>query len=369
MKSVIGINAIAATRSRRLLRSAFLSALVVLFVAASPHPRDLHAGDARLRRDMVERAHQYLFSIQKDGAAGDARKTTVTAAFVLACLSSGYLPSDPEHGQAVRAGYDWILKNSSTALLGGREEPNADHAIAFLMLAELLGTPADDAERLRLHKRCGLAANYSLKLQNKGVGADYYGGWQRNDQTRVNDRILTTWYLLALRSAGLRGLPAPKGSISRAVEFVSASQKPGNAAKAEERGGFSIDASGLPVRSATAAGLCALTMFDADNDKAIGGACEWLSRHPPRWHGPNFFESNFLAVRGLYRARHLDGGQKFRAYFSRLARILKERQNADGSFPFPPGHGGPILAMGQGYSTAMAILILNVDRGTMPMDK
>ena len=117
------------------------------------------------------------------------------------------------------------------------------------------------------------------------------------------------------------------------------------------------------------AGLCALSLLDTGNEKAITGACEWLSRHPARWHGPDFFEANFFAVRGLHRTRYLDGGQRFNAWFAHIVRILRERQDPDGSFPFPPGHGAPILAMGRGYSTAMAVLILNADRGIIPMDK
>jgi len=318
---------------------------------------------------MVERAQRYLFSIQKDGSVGETQKVTVTSAFVLACLSSGYLPSHPERGQAVRASYDWILKNGSDAFLGGQQEPNAEHAMACLMLAELLGTPAAEAERQRLHKRCELAIESAVRFQDKAAGADYFGGWRRNDQTRVNDRVLTAWFLLALRSAELRGLAVPKNSVSRAVEFVGASQKLDASAKPEEHGGFSLDASGLPVASATAAGLCTLTLFDPGNEKAISGASEWLSHHPPRWHGPSFYETSFFAVRGLCRTRHLDGGQRFGAWFARLVRILKERQDPDGSFPFPPGHGAPIIAMGRGYSTAMAVLILNADRGIIPMDK
>jgi len=328
----------------------------------------VQADDIQLRREMVAKAQQYLFSIQKDGAMGDSRKVTVTAAFVVASLSSGCLPSDPEHGGAIRAACDWILANGATGFLGGQEEPAADHALACLMLAELIGTPPQPDERRRLYTRAELALDYALRLQDKAVGADYHGGWRRNDQTRVNDRMVTAWYLMVLRSMGLRGLTVPQASTDRAIEFVRASQKLGGD-KPDELGGFSVDASGLPVASATAAGLCSLSLFDAGSEKAIAAASEWLSRHPPRWHGPNFFETNFFAARGLYRTREVDGGRAFGSYFTRLVRILHERQDADGSFPFPPGHGAPILAMGRGYSTAMAVLILNVDRGLIPMDK
>jgi len=337
---------------------------------------ELDNSEDAVRREMVERAQKYLLSIQKNGSVGETRQTSVTAAFVLASLSSGYLPSDGEYGDAIRAAYDWILGASSTAFLGGREEPNADHAMASLMLAELLGTVSDGSERRRLYERCEVAVEYVQRLQDKGTAADYHGGWRRNDQTRINDRLLTAWFLMGLRSAELRGLTVSEGSVNSAVEFVSASQKLEPGLAQAGYGGFSVDAAGLAVPSATAAGLYVLTLergqsgrLDEDDEEPAAAAVKWLSRNPPRWYGPNFYETNFFAVRGLYRSRDVDGGRAFGAYYSRLVRILRERQEADGSFPFPPGHGAPIVAMGRGYSTAMAILILNVDRGVIPMDK
>jgi hypothetical protein len=159
------------------------------------------------------------------------------------------------------------------------------------------------------------------------------------------------------------------GATRRAVDFAEASRKKGADGRPDERGGFSVDAQGLPVLSATAAGACVLALYRFDDEAALAEARDWLTRHPPRWYGPSFYESNFFAVRALYRTRALDQGDAFRQYFGRLTRMLKERQDADGSFPFPPGHAGPTLAMGEAYSTAMAILILNVDRGLAPMDR
>lgn len=342
--------------------------IALLLVCAAGTVR-AQADDAAMRQEMVERAHQYLLGVHKEQSLGDSRRITVTSAYVLASLSSGCLPSDPRYGASLTSAVDWVLANGTSTFFGGREEPYADHALACLMMTELLGTYADAGADASLYRRCMLAVDHSLKVQDKGVGADYFGGWRRNDETRVNDRMLTAWYLLLLRSAELRALEVPEAAVGRAVEFVAASQRLETGGKPDERGGFSVDAHGLPVRSTTGAGLAALALFDPENEEAVKAARDWLERHPPRWHGPNFYESNFFAVRGLYRSRRLDGGRAYERYFSRLVRLLKERQDADGSFPFPPGHGGPILAMGRAYSTAMAILILNVDRGIIPMDK
>ena len=147
-----------------------------------------------------------------------------------------------------------------------------------------------------------------------------------------------------------------------------ASQKAADAEKEMERGGFSVDASGLPVRSTSAAGAWVLAMDQAEGD-AMRSVREWLRKNPPVWYGPHFFPTHFFATRALWRTRYDDDGAAFSAYFSRVVRILRERQESDGSIPFPPGHAEPLLAMGKGYSTAMAILILNADRGILPVDQ
>jgi hypothetical protein len=347
---------------RSLICPLVLACALPLFAAAE----DLWLPYAR--RGMVDRAQNYLASIHKQGTVGDSRQKMVTALAVLAGLSSGRLP-DADPNAEIRLAWDAVARSSSTDFFGGPEEPNADHAVATLMWIESVGCGRDIQENLELEKRARLAMEYALRIQDKGVGAEYYGGWRRNDQTRVNDRLLTVWYLLACHSAELRGIAIPNTNTSRALEFVAASQKLRQTEDPDEMGGFSVDAFGLSVRSTTAGGLFAIALFDAGHQEAISAARDWLVRHPPRWHGPNFYETNFFAVRGLHRTRHLDDGQAFQKYFARLVQILQERQDPDGSFPFPPGHGGPTVAMGRGYSTALAILILNVDRGIIPMDK
>ncbi len=339
--------------------------------AAESVPADTTARsrDQESRRDMVERGLQYLISIQKDGALGDSRPKAVTSLFLLACLSSGHQLDDPVYGPAMQAAADWLLKNSPQSFLGGTDEPNEDHALAALACLELAGTDRNHGRNLALYKKARAALGFSLQAQDKSSRADYGGGWRPDDKTHTNDRVLSTWFLLELRGAEIRDESVPKSAVERAVEFIGASQKTDPDAKPEERGGFSVDAAGLPVRTVTGAGLYAVAVFGDDRaaDK-VRLAKSWLQTHPPGWYGPHFYPGQFFAVRGLVHARTSGADDPFGPYFNKLVRILRERQDADGSFPFPPGHGQPVLAMGRGYSTALAILILNVDRGFLPLD-
>lgn len=334
----------------------------------------LHAGevvDGRFqdqRREMVDRGLQYLVSIQKDGAVGDDRQKAVTALHILACLSSGVQASHPAYGKSVQAAYEWVLANSAKSFLGGAEEPHADHVLVLMALSELVGTAPAARTNLVMYEKVRTAMQYSLEIQDEGADPKYTGGWKPDDRTRVNDRMLTTWFLWQLYADQLLNEKVSKSSIERAVEFVEASQKDAAAEKEDERGGFSIGAAGLPVRSATAAGMAVMALHDPDKAK-LDLARGWFVRHPPNWYGPNFYVTHFFAVRALYRSRDLDGGKAYNDYFRRVVRLLRERQQPDGSFPFPPGEGGPIVGMGPGYSTALGILILNVDRGFLPLDQ
>jgi hypothetical protein len=335
-------------------------------VAAAPSAR---TRDQEARREMVARGLRYLAGTQKDGALGESRPKAVTALFLLAALSSGHQLDDAELGSAMRAAADWMRSSSPQSFLGGTEEPNEDHALAAIACLELAGTDSDRERNLALYKKARAALAYSLQAQDKATQSAYAGGWRPDDKTRANDRVLSSWFLLELLGARLRDEAVPRSSIERASEYIGASQKTAAESKPEDLGGFSVDAAGLTVRDVTGAGCFVLAAFGDERDQArLALAKGWLRTHPPRWQGPHFYPAQFFAVRALYRSRSTAADDPFAPYLQKLVRILRERQDADGSFPFPPGHAQPVLAMGRAYSTALAILILNVDRGYLPLD-
>ena len=324
--------------------------------------------DRQVRAEMTTRGLSYLASIQRtDGGLGDTRQKGVTSLFILACLAAGHGPDDPAFGEPLRRAADWILANSPQSFLGGSEEPNEDHALAATALCELAGTDTDAARNLAVYRKAKAALEVSLQLQDKQPNPATGGGWRPDDRTRTNDRLLTAWFLLHLHGARLRDEPIPKGSFDRGCGFVTHSQN--TTGKGDGRGGFSVDAAGLPVRSVTSAGAWVLMVQDDPAAaERLALARQWLAAHPPRWQGPHFYETNFFAVRALAGSRPLPDDGIYAAYFTRLVRLLRERQEADGGFPFPPGHAQARLAMGRGYPTALAILALNVDRGQLPLD-
>jgi len=366
------------SRGRQALVGLLLAALIaptaLVRLGAAPPAGDTGDGgpsqaasQQRQRRQTVQRALDFLVTLENEGTLSDHRPRAVNALFLLAMLSAGKTPADEAYGPAMRRAAQWLIDNTGKRFLGGRDQPNATHALAGLALWALVGTAEDESRNLALYRKARQALAYSLQIQDKGTDPAYRGGWRPNERTDTNQRLLSAWFLMQMQSARLRGAAVPDAAIDRARAFIAASQKGPDASDAD-RGGYSIDAAGLPVRSATAAGLAMSTRFQGEAE-SIRMARRWLAAHPPRWYGPHFFTTHYFAMRGLSRSGDADTRDLDRSYMSRLTRLLHQQQRADGRIPFPPGHGGPVVAMGPGYSTAMAVLILNADRGYLPVDQ
>ena len=105
---------------------------------------------------------------------------------------------------------------------------------------------------------------------------------------------------------------------------------------------------------------------DAERQQA---AAQALTRLPLNYEAQRFFEAQFFAVRGLHYYSETWRSGDFLAYMNRLLTLLEQRQAADGSLP--PGSRGveEINQMERVYSTAMAVLIVNCNRGLLVSDR
>jgi hypothetical protein len=328
----------------------------------------------KARNRIIEAGMEFLHSAQNpEGSFGQTQKNFQTALAVLAFLSAGITPADEERGDELVRAYQWLFSRSGEdGFAGDSEYPHESHAVVGLAFACLIGMGTSPEENLRIAGEADRAMDYSLRIQNQAVGADYFGGWTPDPRVKVNDRIVTACHLLFLRAMRYAGRDVPKRAISRATEFMLGSQKdPQESEKRYEKediGGFSYDAGGLPVVSATSAGLAILTLFDLSAHKRELAA-NWLKEHPPVWYGPNFYQTHFFGARGmLHHARMTRDPKVFDRYFRRLFHLLKDHQSPDGSFEVPPGNAENTKVMGKTYATAMALLLLNVDRELLPVD-
>ena len=323
--------------------------------------------------EVVDSSLAFLARSQNpDGSVGTVQQHLQTALAILAFLSSGRTP-DSDARSPIPAACKWLLAyGGEDGFLGDAEFPMESHAVCALALSELRGMVSDPNQAARLAGRAARALDYALAAQDKAVGADFYGGWKADAKKKVNDRRVTAWYLLLLKSASLRGARIPPGSLSRALMFMEGSQKVPGAAKAYEKtdvGGFSYDATGLPVVSITGAGLATMGLYGRDV-KRRDLALAWLNDNRPIWYGPNFYYTHFFTARALAREARRAAAplRQNRQYAQRIWDMLRDHQNPDASFQIPPGNAENTKRMGKTYATAMAVLILNAQRQLLPMD-
>ena len=88
--------------------------------------------------------------------------------------------------------------------------------------------------------------------------------------------------------------------------------------------------------------------------------------HPPTWTGPNYFYENFFRLRTLKLA---PGESGFERAFRQVFLQIREHQATDGTVAFPPGYAQNTVAMGPVFSTALAVLILNVEQSALAFDQ
>ena len=106
---------------------------------------------------------------------------------------------------------------------------------------------------------------------------------------------------------------------------------------------------------------------DKDRVKAAALNLSWLERHPPTWTGPNYFYENFYRLRSLKFAK--TGEAQFQRSFRQVFLQIREHQTPDGAVAFPPGNAQNTVAMGPVFSTALAVLILNVEQSALAFDQ
>jgi hypothetical protein len=342
-----------------------------LALPVDPAVAATRAAENETRARLVESGLAYLKGAQNpDGSFGSAQVHLQTGLAILAFLSAGETP-DKTGAHPVTRAATWLVDHSGDdGALGDGDYPMESHAICGLALAELIGMIPDPALASAAEERADQGLAYTLRTQDKAVGAEYFGGWKTDLKVKVNDRPVTAWQLLFLRSLQLRGRIVPKSALGNALQFLEGSQKIPGAGKEHDPadlGGFSYDAAGLPVVSVTGAGLAIMSLHGrADTRRDL--ALRWLEQNRPLWFGPQFYCTHFFASRGYAREARRNHGEEAEHYAIRLLEILRDHQNPDGSFQIPAGNAENTLKMGPTYATPMAILILDAERGLLPVD-
>lgn len=318
----------------------------------------------------VEKGLQYLAAHQlPDGhwsSGGYTADVGITALSLLAFLASGHQPGRGRFGLVLNEAVDFLARSvrmdgkfGATGLvrsdpsIGQSGQPMYGHGFATLALAEVYGM----TRRRDLKPKIEAAIHLIEDTQNIDGQPKLDGGWRYQPGMGDADISVTVVQVLALRAARNAGLKVTQSTIDRAIAYMKRCSNTSD-------GGFSyqvqIHQSG-PAR--TGAGVLSLLMAGMRDSPQCQGGLNYLVNHPyesrTEWtYREHFFYTIYYVTQAMYQA----GGDYWKRWYPGMRDFLVHKQDSDGNW----GSFGYSEA-GSEYATAMAILVLQVPAGLLPI--
>lgn len=284
---------------------------------------------------------------EKDGSFGSqsqyGRHVGITALACLAFVGEGSVPGRGRYAKNVEKGLDFILNSASeqSGLVAAETSygPMYGHGFATLFLGEMYGMSPRPDLREKLEKAVALI----VRTQND------QGGWRYHPVRADADLSVTICQVMALRSARNAGIDVPKSTIDRAIKYVHDSQNPD--------GGFRymLDSAGS-MFARSAAGVAALYYSGIHEDESIKRGLAYLMKFMPgrTQEQTHYFYGHYYAAQAMYMA----GGDHWRKWWPAVREELISKQTSEGYW-----HG----QAGSEYGTAMALIILQIPKQTLPI--
>lgn len=230
-------------------RSWYLAALTACAaggLVAFPAPRPADAADDKKQTKDVESAIdkglEYLKKTQTpDGhweAPGGQYPTSMTALAGMAFLMEGSTLKEGKYTDQVKMAVDWFLapsRQQPNGMLGDVRNPSESirymygQGFGTLFLASVYGEEEDKEQREKLEKLLTKAVEFICKAQTskkhkKPEGKDVeIGGWgyvSAADGGNFDEGSVTITALQGLRAARNAGIPVPKESVDKAVNYL-----------------------------------------------------------------------------------------------------------------------------------------------------
>lgn len=273
-----------------------------------------------------------------------------TALATLALMGGGNTTARGEYRRNVTRAIDYIIKNQNAKGLIAQKGNNLyTHAICTIALCESYGRAKDE--------RVLKAATKAIEFCQVAVNAD--GGWRYAPNTEASDTSVTAWFVQALKTAKMAGVPYKSTTLSQSLMYLdtvtdegggpNTSGKVGYMAKGNETSGSTaLVAAGMLIRQVNGTGVKAPVL--------VRGS-DLLRKDPPVWRDKNFYYWYYASY-----AMHNMGGEH-RLWWSQKTRdMLLENQAKDGDNAGswdPKGdrwakHGGRV------YTTSLGALCLEV---------
>jgi Prenyltransferase and squalene oxidase repeat len=298
----------------------------------------------------IEKGMTFLASRQQPNGEFGSRgshASGITSLSAIAFMADGNLPGRGKYGQNVQKALDFILSQAQeSGVLGGADDHGVmySHGFATLFLAEVYGMTGDEMVKEKLQR--------AVKLIQRSQNAQ--GGWRYNPTPTDADVSVTICQVMALRAARDAGIKVERQVIERAIEYVKKCQNPD--------GGFNYrlgeNHGSLFPRSA--AGVATLFYAGINEGPDIERGLAYLNRFRPGRGGQGdmmngfYFYGQYYAVQTMFLA----GGDHWDKWFPAIRKELLDMQLSNGSW---------LREEGPEYSTAMALIILQIPKRYLPV--
>ncbi len=317
-------------------------------------------GPARDRVDeIVARGLDWLAAKQSRRGSWTANEsrypTAMTALAGTALLMEGSTTSQGRHGEAIRLAVDYLVSRSRPNGLIG--DPKSDdrytygHGFSMLFLSQVLGEEEDERRRDELVEVLTKAVVFSGRAQTKDGGWGYVSAKDGQDFDEGSTTITQVQGLRGCRNAGI---PVPREIIDKAIAYIHACTLPDGGVQYSSKGG-----GGRPAISAAA--IASLFNAGEEDDTHVPRMLDYARRHLGNisnnsfghWHYAHFYYAQVM-----YR----EGEPTWESYRAQVEkRLVSEAQKDRDGVYWPQGYIGNV------YTTATNLVILQLDKGSLPI--
>jgi hypothetical protein len=288
------------------------------------------------------------------GAQEGRYPTAMTALSGIALLCEGSTTTQGKYAPNVRKAVDYLMSRCcKNGLIG---DPLHDdrytygHGFSMLFLSQVMGEEEDLDRRKELIEVLKKAVEFTGRAQTSAGGWGYVSAKDGGDFDEGSTTITQVQGLRGCRNAGI---PVPKEIIDKAIKYIREGTGPDGGVRYSARNG---GGGGRPPITAAAI-ACLFNAGDYD-DKFVPKMlkyCEQNFGDVTRENSGHWHYAHYYYAQVLYR----EGGKKWEDYRNKVYAQILNTVNQEGCWD--QGF------MGQVYTTAINLTILQLERGALPI--
>jgi hypothetical protein len=340
-------------------------------------------------RKAVDKGLDWLASKQNEkgywGANGDNYPITMTALAGMALLMEGSTYKEGKYAPNIRKAVDWLMDKSNDGgakdgLIGDTNLPQEagrymyGHGFATLFLASVYGDQIDKKKAEKLKDILTRAVKYIGNAQST------QGGWfytSKLDGGDNDEGSVTVTQMQALRACRNAGISVPQAIVKNGIKYLEHSTtERGGVVYSLGRGGMKAPVGGeRPALTAAAiscgfsAGeykseLCKkwLKYIQQNNVAAVNGGRIGHDEYTHYYLAQSLYILGDKGWEKLFGPTQKGQGLDWTTYRDAMCDRLLQIQDQAGAFPSGGG-----FSVGQVYSTAIYLTIMQLDKGVLPI--